>query len=374
MENESLKIQFLENVYETLTVLGKNREKEPSVFLVRNRQSGIIAVKKYIDKALLPVYEKLTDINEIHLEKIYDLAQDEEKGIVFTEYIAGNTLAEILEQKGVFTEKEACKWIEELLLALSKVHQTGIVHRDITPNNIMISHEGVLKLIDFGIARQKKENQFQDTTILGTVGYAAPEQFGFIQTDERTDIYAVGVLWNMMLTNSFPAERLYPNSPVREMIQRCTEIDSRKRFQSADEMLKRLSKEGKLSADFHAKEDTSQFYKSKWLPGFRTGVVWKNVVATIGYICMILYSFMSIYECSKRSDACALEIIAILMYVWMSNLLAANIAQWDRRWIFRKLPKQVMMVFRVTIWICLFYIGVLLENYVRYELLGIVKK
>lgn len=374
MKHNYWKALYLEENYENLKVLSTTEGKEPSVFLVRNKQTGVIAVKKYVNKALLPVYESLAGIEDSYIEKIYEFAETEKYGLVIAEYISGNTLQEYMKQNGVFAKEEACRLIEELLYALSKVHKQGIIHRDINPNNIMISNDGVLKLIDFGIARQKKEFQGKDTTILGTVGYAAPEQFGFLQTDERTDIYAVGVLWNQMLTGCFPNEKCYAFSPVKEMIQHCTEIDIRQRYRNVEEILTELGNAGLGNLFFAPLKEKKKGLSIRWLPGFRSGVIWKNVVAIIGYFLMFVYSAASIYECAGSVQTCFLEIIAIFIYVWGATLLVFNIYSWDKRGFFGRMPRPIMITIRVLLWMCLFYFGVLLENYVRFDLVGIARK
>lgn len=357
----SQKLQYLDETYQNLAPLGNGERK--TVFLARNRYTGEIVVKKYVDVAVLPVYERLKQIQYCHLERIYDYAGDAYRGIVLTEYISGMTLRAYMERNGLLEEKSALGMIRELLETLEKVHRLGIVHRDINPDNIMISNDGVLKLIDFGIARQKKREKSHDTTILGTVGYAAPEQFGFFQTDERTDIYATGVLLNKLLTGRFPGEMLYRRKPVKDVIMQSTAINAKERFPNAAAMLSALPQE-------NAGSRGGTFIVS-WLPGFRTGKLWKNVVATIGYLLMILYSVMSIIECSGTWQTCLLEMMAVFLYIWSAALLAANIGNWDRRMIgVRRLPQTVMIVIRVFLWIFLFYYGYALEIYVRCDLLG----
>lgn len=193
------------------------------------------------------------------------IMQGMERGIVLTEYISGMTLHAYMERNGRMEEKAAIDTIRELLLALEKVHRLGIVHRDINPDNIMISNDGVLKLIDFGIARQKKQQKSHDTTILSTAGYAAPEQFEFFQTDERTDIYATGVVLNKLLTGRFPGEELYRKEPVRDIILRSTAMDAGERFRDATTMLEAL---GQKRENIIEKKFTVF-----WLPGFRTGML-----------------------------------------------------------------------------------------------------
>lgn len=389
IEQSGYKMQYLEEMYEKLTHLDKKCGDVLGTFLVKNRQTGKIAVAKYIDISVLSVYKKIAQINCRYLEKIYHCAGGKSQnvpgvevcGLVITEYISGMSLREHMERSGILQETEVCYMIGQLLEALQIIHKEGIIHRDINPDNIMISSDGVLKLIDFGIAREKKFGKNQDTTILGTVGYAAPEQFGFLQTDERTDIYAVGVLMNKMLTGYFPMEKLYAEEPMKTVISRCTAMDLKMRYCSAGELLEILKeisdvkgkKQGVVVAEESEKLKNISYEKiSDWLPGFRTGVVWKQVVATVGYCMMLVYSVVSIGECIAMWQAVVLEAVAIVIYIWLATLLVSNIGNWDRRIpICRELPKAATVVIRIFLWMMIFYIGVLLENYVRYDMLEI---
>lgn len=372
------KFRYLDTIYENMTVLAQKEEEEPTVFLAKNIQTGKIAVKKYVDADKIAVYAKLSRIEDIHLEKVYEYASDERRGIVLTEYIGGTTLEELLRTQGFMSVEEACHVLEALCQALKKVHEAGIIHRDINPKNIMVSNDGVIKLIDFGIAREKKEKQTQDTTILGTPGYAAPEQFGFGQTDEKADIYALGVLLNVLLTGSLPTEKVYEELPISAVIRRCIQMDAGARYQNVDELLADLELMNEPRAfgtqERNNKNDKKEHYVSTWLPGFRTGVTWKNVVAVIGYFFMLLASVIYIEECSATWYTACLETAAVFIFLWASTLLAANIGYWDRKWIFGKLPRIVMIIVRILLWIALFDCGMRLDEYVRYGLLGFVRK
>lgn len=166
-------MKYLDEIYENLTALGCTEDKQnknASVFLARHKLTGKIVVKKYVEADRIAVYEKLSRIDDIHLEKIYEYAVYEKQGIVILEYISGMTLEEQIREKKIFSEDEACHIIKELCIALQKVHKERIIHRDISPKNIMISNDGVLKLIDFDIAREKKDKKSRDTVILGTEG------------------------------------------------------------------------------------------------------------------------------------------------------------------------------------------------------------
>lgn len=375
MEGQSLKMQYLEETYENLTGLD-GAEKQNGVFLARNRQTGRIVVKKYISISALPVYRELTGVSERHLGKVYDCAGNGREALAIGEFISGITLAEYLDQRWKVDEKTAVSMIQELLEALMEIHGLGIVHRDINPKNLMISGDGVLKVIDFGIARFKKEGQSRDTEILGTAGYAAPEQFGFTQTDERTDLYAAGVLLNKLLTGCFPTEQLYGGKDLQSFILRCTAMDAEGRFQTAREAREALRKlaarEVERGPAVKRTRKAAPGVQYSWLPGFRTGVLWKNMVALIGYLFLILFSGESLAECAVSVQTFSLELISILMYLWGANLLAANVGNWDRKlWPFRSWPKAMTIVLRVFLWIVLFYNGVMLDNYVRYDLMGL---
>jgi len=228
--NQDMKYGYLDETYETICPLG-----EQDIFLAKNRDNGRIFVKKYVAASVIPVYEKLIAIRNEHLENIYDFAAGEERGILITGYISGISVQQYLEYYGVFAEERVKDYMADILEVLGQVHALGIVHRDITAGNIMISDDGIVKLIDFGIAREVKKEQGKDTVVLGTVGYAAPEQFGFHQSDARTDLYAVGVLCNEMLTGKLPGDGLYNGSQnMQKIILKATAIDAKQRFQTAD--------------------------------------------------------------------------------------------------------------------------------------------
>ena len=360
MQQDHLKAQYLDDTYEDLSTLKEN------VYVVRHKQTGKIYVKKYVDKKLIPIYKKLQQIHDHHIEKSHDHAADNEKGIIITEYISGMTLQEYIEDKGIFSQQGANSIIEDLLLVLEKIHMQGIIHRDINPNNILISNDGIVKLIDFNIARQKKQAQGADTSILGTVGYAAPEQYGFLQTDERTDIYAIGVLWNVLLTGHLPSEQRYACGPLGMIIQRCTEMDNRQRYHDVQEILQTMEKYNlrcpvHIPSDDNIKNDNKDIHT--WIPGFRTGTLWKCIVASLGYCLMTLYSIDYIQKYSSTWQSLIREIAALLLYIWLAPLIAADIGYFDQKVSFLKdLPAPVRLTIRIFLCLPVFYLGALLES------------
>jgi len=112
------------------------------------------------------------------------------------------------------------------------------VHRDVKPENIILSGDRTV-LIDFDSARVNKPEAEGDTRVLGTIGYAAPEQFGLAQSDCRTDIYAVGVLLNVMLTGEHPSKKLAAGH-LGHVVSRCTMMDPNKRYRDIPHLLSEL--------------------------------------------------------------------------------------------------------------------------------------
>lgn len=373
------KLQYLEESYEVLACLGNRPGQE--VFLVRRKNDGKIYIKKYVSAKSVEVYTRLQDIVQRNIPRIYCVAQGEDKGIVIEEFINGETLEEYLEKKGVLEENQVCSIIREICSALFVVHNRGIVHRDIKPENVMISNDGVVKVIDFGIARNIKEGKTQDTEILGTAGYAAPEQYGYGQTDARADIYATGVLMNRLLTGELPAQHLYSAPFLQDIIKRCIEMDARNRFQTIQELkgsveITGTRPERKTEENrFKIKENKHPGCVIKGIPGFRTGVLWKNIVATLGYSFLTISTYALMQDYTSSIEVFLLEASAVFLYLWAATLVGFNVGDWDRKFILtRRLPKEVMLILRIVLWAVIFDLGFRIENYVKYDILGMIRK
>ena len=373
------KLQYLEESYEVLACLGNRPGQE--VFLVRRKNDGKIYIKKYVSAKSVEVYTRLQDIVQRNIPRIYCVAQGEDKGIVIEEFINGETLEEYMEKRGVLEENQVCSIVREICSALFVVHNRGIVHRDIKPENVMISNDGVVKVIDFGIARNIKEGKTQDTEILGTAGYAAPEQYGYGQTDARADIYATGVLMNRLLTGELPAQHLYSVPVLQDIIKRCIEMDARNRFQTIQELkgsveITGTRPERKTEENrFKIKENKRPGCVIKGIPGFRTGVLWKNIVATLGYSFLTISTYALMQDYTSSIEVFLLEASAVFLYLWAATLVGFNVGDWDRKFILtRRLPKEVMLILRIVLWAVIFDLGFRIENYVKYDILGMIRK
>ena len=154
----------------------------------------------------------LKKLRHNNLPSIVDVIEDEDTFIIVMDYIEGKPLSDAIQEYGAQPQESVIKWAKQLCNVLGYLHsQTpAIIYRDMKPSNVMLKPDGNLVLIDFGIAREYKEQNLADTTCLGTIGYAAPEQFGGRgQTDARTDIYCLGATLHHLITGQDPCKPPY---------------------------------------------------------------------------------------------------------------------------------------------------------------------
>lgn len=224
--------------------------------LVRSRANGKLLVRKLIDAGAAGIYRDAAKINAPGIPKIVSVEPQGALFVVIYEYVEGVTVREYVEKNGAMAEAEVNKHITDICRALAELHKIGIVHRDITPSNVVIASDGCY-IIDLGIARRVSGNKNADTRILGTAGFAAPEQFGFRQTDARADIYSVGVLMHYMLTGRMPNEA-EATERINAVSQKCMELDPKNRYSSAEEL-------GAAVERKHAPEPMALLRGAAWL-------------------------------------------------------------------------------------------------------------
>lgn len=225
-------MNVIDNEYIRYRVL--NTTEMANTYIMLNKHTNKKVILKHINYKN-PVYSKMLDIKSKYLPEIFEVVYNENETVVLEEYIDGITVDEVL-QTGLYTEEGVREVMKALCTALDVLHRNGIYHRDIKPENIMVDTEGNVKLIDFSIARIENKKK-KDTMKLGTVGYAAPEQFGFGSSDERTDIYALGVLINVMLVGEHPSQKICTGK-WKHIVQKCTNINPDDRFQTVQELMK----------------------------------------------------------------------------------------------------------------------------------------
>ena len=215
--------------YEELSVLSDTKKCRTS--LMRNKDTGELVVKKEMGKESFSVYSLLKSIKNKNLIKVLECFRDEDKTIEIEEYVNGKRLDDYFREKKATLEQVVDVGIA-LCEGLAPMHKLNLVHRDIQPKNIIITNEGILKIIDFDISRKENENATHDTTLLGTVGYAAPEQYGFAQTTNRSDIYSIGAVLKEL--SSF--------SELDKIIAKCMEMDPANRYENVEQLENELEK------------------------------------------------------------------------------------------------------------------------------------
>ena len=267
--------------YQEIAVWGE--DIKTAMKLVRNEEGRTLLCKR-IDSSLLPIYRRLINIEHENIVTVYGITKDECGILAIMEYFPSKTLEEKMLENGIFSARDMKSIILQIAKGVSTIHDIGIVHRDLSANNILIDKSGRVKITDFGIARMYDKDKNTDTRILGTHGYAAPEQFGFIQTDRKADVYAIGVLMNVMLSGKMPNEKLYKgDSKLMDIIQRCTSMKPSERYE-VEEVVDLLGY--KISNISILKR---RIIKS--IPGFRSGNKVKMTLAIIEYLYMTYIYF-----------------------------------------------------------------------------------
>lgn len=261
-----------------------------------------------------------------NIVRVFDVNFSDTVQYIVMEYIDGITLKEYIGQQGAVKWKETIHFTVQILRALQHAHDNGIVHRDIKPQNVMLLQDGTIKVMDFGIARFARENgRTVADKAIGSVHYISPEQARGEQTDERTDIYSVGVIMYELLTGQVPFDgdtpvsiaikqmqqepalptSINPSIPVglEEITLRAMQKEPELRYQSASEMLKDID-EFKQNPDVvfeykyfnedgttkyfdrpnvHAKEEATSKEKQK-----KKGAYTLNILAGVAAACVIL--------------------------------------------------------------------------------------
>lgn len=334
------------------------------ISLVKNQLDGKIYIKKELTSFHNRVYQFLKDHQLEGVPMVYEVIGDEDKLIVIEEYIHGSTLDELLKTHE-FTEVETIDLAVNLCRILEQFHLAvpPIVHRDIKPSNIMISADGVLKLIDFNIAREVVADQSKDTRMMGTASYAAPEQYGFGQSDGRTDIYGIGRVMEEMLPEDVCSQRL------KEVISRCTSLDPKGRYQTVRKLRTALERcqrgqiqhedSGKINGNKNVKWDYGR-PDSYALPGFRSKKWSIRLVAILGYAFLIyLCSSVVITIEGKETTTPILITYRITCFIFLMFLV---LLIGDYRGISKKFPLCVhrLLWVRVLGWLCYAFLALVI--------------
>lgn len=243
--------------------MDKRLNKQWAVKEIRKKGSG--KNDEIVVNSLLAEANLMKKLDHPALPRIVDIIDNGVTIYVVMDYIEGESLDKILNEYGAQPEERVVGWAKQLCDALSYLHsqKPPIIYRDMKPANVMLKPEGNIKIIDFGIAREYKEQNLADTTVLGTKGYAPPEQYSG-QTDARSDIFALGMTMHHLLTGVDPRSgEAY--APVRQwnpelsegieiIIDRCVEPAAENRYQSCSDLLYDLEHPELITKGFKKKQ------------------------------------------------------------------------------------------------------------------------
>lgn len=269
--------QIVDGKYKVLNKIGQGGMS--IVYLAMNekanKQWAIKEVRKdgtqdfeIVKQGLIAETDMLKKLRHPNLPSIVDIIEEEDTFLIVMDYIEGNSLSAALKEYGALPQEKVIAWAKQLCDVLTYLHsrEPAIIYRDMKPSNVMLKPDGNICLIDFGTAREYKENSAGDTTVLGTRGYAAPEQYGGKgQTDARTDIYSLGATMYHLVTGHNPALPPYELYPIRkwnpalsagleEIILKCTQSNPDDRFQSCAELMYALAHYDALDHSYRAKQ------------------------------------------------------------------------------------------------------------------------
>lgn len=240
-----------------------------------NKQWAIKEVRKdgvkdydVVRQGLIAETDILKRLNHPHLPSIIDVIDRDDTFLIVMDYIEGKSLDHWLKKDGAQPQEKVVVWAKQICDVLGYLHsrKPPIIYRDLKPANVMLKPDGQIMIIDFGTAREFKETSIEDTSCLGTQGYAAPEQYGgHGQTDARTDIYTLGATMYHLLTGhnpSLPPYEMYPirrwnpalSSGLEKIVLKCTQRNPNDRYQNCAELMYALEHYGELDSAYRRKQ------------------------------------------------------------------------------------------------------------------------
>ncbi|MCC8074163.1 MAG: serine/threonine protein kinase, partial [Clostridiales bacterium] len=296
----------IDGKYEILKQIGKGGMS--TVFLAMdkrlNKQWAIKEIRKngngkndeVVVNSLIAEANLMKRLDHPTLPRIVDIIDNGTTIYVIMDYIEGESLDKVLAEYGAISQDLVIDWAKQICDAFSYLHsqKPPIIYRDMKPANVMLKPEGNIKIIDFGIAREYKETNLADTTVLGTRGFASPEHYGARQTDARSDIYTIGMTMHNLLTGVDPRQDNYIYAPIRQwnpelsgglerIIDKCVSPDPKDRYQNCDELLYALE-------HYEVIDDDYKKNQKRKLSSFIVSISLAVIMAVVGISGLLLSS------------------------------------------------------------------------------------
>lgn len=291
--------------YQTIATINEDHH----IYLVQHMQNHKIYIKKIQDVYNLSVYEQLKNHTITGIPQVVDYYEESGQLILIEEYISGTSLQEVMDSSRI-TLESIDSYICELCDILNQLHKLTppMVHRDIKPSNILITPYNHVVLIDFNAAKYLTNKESPDTVLLGTKGYAAPEQYGFGSSTPQTDIYALGILIKELVAALPESTTLYDS-----VIKKCTQINPEERFETVEQLKEHLP--GAHTKNIMVKSSIAKMLKPFILPGYRTHNLWKMLLATPGYLMILWLSIDLDIKNTPMSAVWVQRICILLMFL-----------------------------------------------------------
>lgn len=308
---------LVDNKYKILSEVGHGgmsvvylaiNERANKTWAVKEIRKDGVCDFEAVKQGLVVETDMLKRLNHPHLPSIIDVIDTDDSFLIVMDYIEGKSLQNVLKNGGAQPKEQVVEWGKQLCDVLGYLHsrEPAIIYRDMKPANVMLKPDGSITLIDFGTAREfKNRAMVEDTTCLGTRGYAAPEQFGGRgQTDARTDIYCLGATLYHLVTGHSPAEPPYEIKPLsywdpsfygsglEQIINKCCQQDPAARYQSCAELMYDLEHVNEIDYT------TQRALSRKW-----TAFVAGLTLCAVGVVGMIGFSLAKQSVVSQSYDA-----------------------------------------------------------------------
>lgn len=247
MADEGLRSIIRDDAYHVERVLADGPSGRTELVTL-DGEGPLVRKRIPLDIANPAVWAALVGIEEPLLPRVEELYLTPDELVVVYAYVEGESLRDLLAREGRLGEVRAVGVICDVCTAAAALHARGVVHRDITPGNVIVAADGA-HLVDLGIARMRNETGTRDTTNLGTWGFAAPEQFGFAQTDARSDVFAIGRLLGHVLVGVQPDSEAFDvalddrelvSEPLAAIVRKATQFEPSARYQSVTELREEL--------------------------------------------------------------------------------------------------------------------------------------
>lgn len=315
------------NLWQIKTLMQYNDRTE----LVINENTNQVMIRKIMPESECEVHNLLSSVVHKNIIKVYDAVADNGVCMVLEQYVAGVTLEQFMINAKPDDDR-AIDIIVQLCEGLEVLHNKNIIHRDITPTNIMIDEYGTVKIIDFDISKMPDAKSNRDTHILGTEGFAAPEQYGFKQSTVQTDIYAVGVLINYVKTGKMPDEAILSEASILpDIIARCIEFEPEKRYKNTGELLKDLYRyrdvtDGRIDSKENNEKKPLLERLIGGLPGIRSRYKSIRFFAFICYFCVLFYFYDTISKIGNPpallENMIYIVFVVVIPFLFFSNYLS----------------------------------------------------